>query len=157
LQTSASEQGATCGETSSVKISSLTMTIASPGIELRQTPRGCTAQQSRLLNSRAVTKDHDSDGQVTLPVANPFQFYGCKLLKTLYLFASLDPVNLNTKVSVTEKTRHSSARLSQDRNSSADFAEYTDLFVQLLFNGLCNLRNLWTNLTVVRLGAYKQR
>src|SRR5690242_5218990 len=81
-----------------------------------QTPRACTAQQSRLLNSKAVMKDRNSDGPITKPVANPFQFYGCKSLKTLYLFASLDPVNLNANVSVTEKTGHSPARLSQDRD-----------------------------------------
>jgi len=133
------------------------MTIASPGIELRQTPRGCTAQQSRLLNSRAVTKDHDSDGQVTLPVANPFQFYGCKLLKTLYLFASLDPVNLNTKVSVTEKTRHSSRPLVPESTLIRRFRRVRRLIFAGCIKVLCNLRNLWTNLTVVRFGAYKQR
>jgi hypothetical protein len=55
--------------------------------------------------------------KLTISVANSFQIYACKLLKTLYLFASLDPVILNAGVSVTEKTRHSSVRLSQDRDN----------------------------------------
>ena len=78
-------------------------------------------------------KDRNSDGQLTTAVANSFQIYACKLLKTLYLFASLDPVNLNANVSVTEKTRHSSARLSRYRNKarmlSADYADHADVFI----------------------------
>jgi len=94
------------------------MTMTPPGIRLMQTPTGdCTAQQSRLLNSKAVTKDHDSDGQSTYAVALSFQFCDCKLLKTLYLFASLGPVILNALVMVTEKTRHFSPLTSQDRNA----------------------------------------
>jgi len=54
--------------------------------------------------------------KLTTAVANSFQIYACKLLKTLYLFTSLDPVNLNANVSVTQKTRHSSASSSQDRD-----------------------------------------
>jgi len=54
--------------------------------------------------------------KLTTPVALSFQIYARKLLKTLYLFASLDPVILNANVSVTEKTRHSSVLSSQERN-----------------------------------------
>jgi len=39
-------------------------------------------------------KDRVSDGSSTASVAFLFKYYGCKLLKMLYLFVPLDQVNL---------------------------------------------------------------
>ena len=50
------------------------------------------------------------------PLPFRFNFYVCKFLQTMYLFAPLDPVILNVIVIVTEKRRHYSRRSSQDRN-----------------------------------------
>jgi hypothetical protein len=115
-----SENGVTCGETSFSKFSVLAMTITPPGISTYADSQGnCTEQTVKTSQQQAVTKDRNSDGQTTNTVALSFQFYGCKLLKTLYLFIPFDPVILNAIVSVTEKTRHSSALASQDRNHVA--------------------------------------
>ena len=69
--------------------------------------------------------------KLTTPVAFSFQIYSRKLLKTLYLFASPDAVNLIANVSVTEKTRHFSARSSQDRNWRRFFCSLRKLCVAL--------------------------
>ena len=83
--------------------------------------------------------------KVTTPVAFSFQFNPRKLLKTLYLFTSHDPVNLNASVIMTEKTRHFSARPSQDRNHHHSRLSVTTPIID------------FGNLTVILCEAYKQR
>ena len=59
------------------------MTIRAPGLYLYRLFRNCTDSGQNF-----VTKDRNSDGSTTHLVAILFRFYGCKLLKLLYLFVS---------------------------------------------------------------------
>ena len=43
-----------------------------------------------------------------------FHFFACKLLETLYLIVSLRSVDLKCTVMMTDKTRHSGARLQSE-------------------------------------------
>src|SRR5919206_5000148 len=91
VQTSRSESGVTCGETSFNKISMGTMmTIGASGLLLAQT----LLRTAPTSGQDFISKDRDSDGRNTTPVAFLFRFYGCKLLNLLYLFLSPDSVDL---------------------------------------------------------------
>src|SRR5215211_3161986 len=65
-----------------------------PGLQMRRTLQGTALITSQNFNSKAVSKDQHSDGLSTIPVAHLFNFYVCKLLEMLYLFASLNSVDL---------------------------------------------------------------
>jgi len=94
-QTSANGSGVTCGETSFNKISMGTvMTERASGLKLRRISGELHVQPVTTSNSKLSLKDRVSDGSSTASVAFLFKYYGCKLLKMLYLFVPLDQVNL---------------------------------------------------------------